>query len=68
LKEAEKDKVTVDTIAVIQDEIFNSKITIEQGISKLKIILGFSEDEATQLLSENNNTQVTQQQGGQEND
>lgn len=60
-KEAEKDKITVDTIAVIQNEIFENKITIEQGIAKLKIILGFSEEEAIQLLNSNSNANTSAQ-------
>jgi phage portal protein BeeE len=55
LKEAEKDQMTIDTIINIQNQIYEGKINIEQGISQMRIVLGYSEEEAMQLLNTNSN-------------
>ncbi len=52
-EEAAKDAITVKTIAIIQNQIFEGKITIEQGIAQLQIILGFSEEETNAMLTNN---------------
>ena len=56
LKEAQRDKLTITAIEIIQNQIFEGKISIKQGIAQLNIILGFSEEEAIKILSSNANT------------
>ena len=57
--EAEKDQITVNTISVIQSEIFEGKIKLEQGLNKLMIILGFTKQQAESMLTNNVNNEDT---------
>jgi phage portal protein BeeE len=51
--EAEKDSKTISTINVIQTEIFEGKISYEAGKNKLIIILGFTDEQADAMLTDN---------------
>jgi hypothetical protein len=69
--EAEKDKITVDTILQIQTAIFEGKTTIEAGSQMLENILSFSDEEVQGMLvdsqkiqqNENTDTGISDEEG-----
>jgi HK97 family phage portal protein len=55
--EAEKDKITIDTILSIQTAIWEGKLTIDEGRNILTNVLSFSEQEVEGMLVDSRNMQ-----------